>query len=460
MMERNHIPKTISLLIFSILGLSGVSSCQHYKPQNLESDSVASAFQFQSLNDPRVNDALDRKGLRNSVSNATAWKLFELQIAAEVLHPALERARVENAVSQTAIGVANALPPLSVSLDLQRASGVASPWTYGVIVDRLLDWGTRRKSRIEIAEIETERSLIVFAAQTWEIRAALTAAFVEWNALESRVKLQSQLQLSLSNWKETTERMLTLGEGNRMQIVTIEHELKQLELDKSKTKKRSSIAHANLARAIGLPEHALRDTVFESFEVGLPDLPQRATLENMALLRRPDVLSSFLDYAVSESNLRQEYSRQYPDLHLGPGYSYDQGQHKWIFGVGLSIPMNGNRASILKAKADRELAAARFSEHQSAVIGDISMAIAEYAGCVDQWHRSQVIKSNSEEQLFSQIQLLEAGIADRSQVIQTTIQWQREQLLSADLKTSAWSAYLKLQNAVGTQLPPFDATQQ
>ena len=41
------------------------------------------------------------------------------------------------------------------------------------------------------------------------------------------------------------------------------------------------------------------------------------------------------EYAVAEADLRVEITKQYPDLELAPGYSWDQGLHRWIAALAL-----------------------------------------------------------------------------------------------------------------------------
>ena len=45
----------------------------------------------------------------------------------------------------------------------------------------------------------------------------------------------------------------------------------------------------------------------------------------MALTHRADVLAALAEYAAAEALLRSEIAKQYPDIHLNPGYSFDTG---------------------------------------------------------------------------------------------------------------------------------------
>jgi outer membrane protein, heavy metal efflux system len=104
-----------------------------------------------------------------------------------------------------------------------------------------------------------------------------------------------------------------------------------------------------------------------------------AETRKIALLSRSDILGALADYAEAEDNLRLEIAKQYPDIHLGPAYQYDQGDNKWSLNVTLELPLlNHNGGPVAEAKARRRLAAAKFVELQSQVIGEIDRALANY----------------------------------------------------------------------------------
>jgi outer membrane protein TolC len=73
-----------------------------------------------------------------------------------------------------------------------------------------------------------------------------------------------------------------------------------------------------------------------------------------ALLSRADILASLSQYAASEAALQLEVAKQYPDVHLSPGYEFDQGDNKWSLGLTVTLPvLNQNRGGIAEAEARR-----------------------------------------------------------------------------------------------------------
>lgn len=79
------------------------------------------------------------------------------------------------------------------------------------------------------------------------------------------------------------------------------------------------------------------------------------------LTRNPKIELLRRSYEVSEQKLRLEIHKQYPDLTIGPGYEFDDGQSKIGLGFGIPIPFwNANIEGIARARADRDVARARF----------------------------------------------------------------------------------------------------
>jgi len=121
-----------------------------------------------------------------------------------------------------------------------------------------------------------------------------------------------------------------------------------------------------VTQAIGVPAAAL-STVNISLEWVLPketDLTS-SQLRRQALCGRPDVLTLLAEYAASQSALQLEIARQYPDVHLGTGYQWDQEENKWSLGLTVELPLlNRNEGPIAEAKAARLQAAARLEALQ------------------------------------------------------------------------------------------------
>jgi outer membrane protein TolC len=102
-------------------------------------------------------------------------------------------------------------------------------------------------------------------------------------------------------------------------------------------------------------------------------------MRSRALQSRADILVALAEYAASQSALQLEIAKQYPDVHLGPGYQFDQGDHKFSLALTAELPLlNQNQGPISQAEARRAEAAARFNALQARVITEIDRAVAMY----------------------------------------------------------------------------------
>src|SRR5262249_40443391 len=81
-----------------------------------------------------------------------------------------------------------------------------------------------------------------------------------------------------------------------------------------------------------------------------PETEHIGTLRDWAVVNRLTVRHALADYAVTEEALRLAVARQYPDITLGPGYSFDRGDHAVTLTSSLTIPLfHGERDAIGEA---------------------------------------------------------------------------------------------------------------
>lgn len=139
-------------------------------------------------------------------------------------------------------------------------------------------------------------------------------------------------------------------------------------------------------------------------------------------------------------------AKQYPDLHLGPGYAWNNGNagdNQWILGATLELPLlDQNQGPIAQAEAQRKLAAAKFAALQAQVCGQIDRALAGVRVAHEQMRTAnQLIAAESQQAKSAQAQL-EAGAGDRLDVLNA-------QLESANAAVTRLDNEEKLQSALG-----------
>ena len=82
-------------------------------------------------------------------------------------------------------------------------------------------------------------------------------------------------------------------------------------------------------------------------------------------------------YEAAQAALQLEVARQYPDLHLGPGYAWNEGENMWSLGLTLELPiLNQNQGPIAEAAARRSEAAAKLIALQAKVIHEVDSGVS------------------------------------------------------------------------------------
>jgi outer membrane protein TolC len=227
----------------------------------------------------------------------------------------------------------------------------------------------------------------------------------------------------------------------------------------------SDRARVQLANALGLPLRAL-DRVGCSFD-GLDQFPRDLTAPEVrrdAILNRADVRGALAEYAASQSALQLEIAKQYPDLHLNPGYELDQTDNKWSLGVTLDLPvLNQNQGPIAEAKAKRAETAAHFLTVQTTAVGEIDGALAGYRAALQQAATAKTLLDNLQKRLDSIRAQAQTGEVEPLAVASAEIEFSTDAKNRLDALVRAQQALGQLEDAVQSPLtlPPttLDATE-
>jgi len=167
------------------------------------------------------------------------------------------------------------------------------------------------------------------------------------------------------------EQRLAAGAASTTEVTAARLALIKTAADLNEARRLRIEARGLVAASLGLPAKAI-DGV--EFDYDLSPAPAPAAepaspeLRRQALQSRPDILAALAEYAATQSALQLEIARQYPDIHLGAGYQFDQGDSKWSLSITAEIPvLNRNQGPIAEAEARRAEAAARFIALQGRV---------------------------------------------------------------------------------------------
>ena len=274
----------------------------------------------------------------------------------------------------------------------------------------------------------------------------------EISGLERQVEVQSELTQLLSV-------LLANGEIPRPELTRAQISLDRGRLKWVDVQRQIADNRARLAAALGVPVRALQQAkISYGFLKRFPKAPSSSELRQKALLNRPDILSVLASYEAAQSALQLEIAKQYPDVNLGPGYSFDDSENKWTFGVSLTLPLlNQNQGPIAQARARRKQAAAAFTVLQAKIIEELDRSEAGYREMLLKLKTAEALDAAAKTQLnsarcafkegeTSRLALLSARLVfytDLLQRTQASYQAQQalgllEDALESPLSASAW----------------------
>jgi len=438
-------------LLLAGLAIVSFSACVRFNPRPLAASKAAADFESRSLSDSGLRVFLETNGVSGEWPRR-AWDLQALTLAAFYFSPELDVARAQWGTAQAALRTAGQRPnpTLSISPQYNTTTFTPSPWIAAINLDLPVETAGKRGHRIAKARHLSDAAKFNIAAVAWRVRAKLRQTMVELHAATEQEQLLSAQQAAQEENVKLLEAQLAAGAVSAAEVTRERIALDTTMLMLQDAKRLRSESRVTLAEVIGVPARAL-DTVDISF-AGLDRLPPDLDLQTarrQALLSRADILEALSEYAASEVALRMEIARQYPDIHLSPGYEYDQSDNKWGVGLAFELPsLNLNKGQIAEAEARRAECAARFNALQASVLAEIDRTFAAYSAATEKSAAAASLVANLEKQERLSRGRFEAGEVSRSEVIAAQVELAAARLACAAATAGAQQALTRLEEAL------------
>lgn len=451
------------VLLASAMAAAGLVGCVHYHAKPLAASRVASDFEGRSLTDAGLRAFLET----NQVSGEwprREWELESLTLAAFYFSPELDVARAQWATARAGLRTAGQSPNpmLSASPQYNATTVTPSPWVAAFNLDIPIETAGKRGHRIAQAGHLSEAAKLNVGSVAWQVRGKLRRALVDFYAAAEQERLLAAQQAAQEQNVKLLEGQLAAGAVSPAEVTRERIALDRTRLAAHDAKRQRAESRVAVAEAIGIPAGAL-DGV-EIACAGLDQAPpglDTPAARRQALLNRADVLAGLSEYAASEAALRLEVAKQYPDIHLNPGYEYDQGDNKWGVGLSLELPvLSQNQGPIAEAEARRTESAAKFNALQARVLAEIERGMAAYRAALEKSATADSLLVNLEKQERVLRGRFEAGDVSRSQVIAGQVELATARLARADAIASAQQALGQLEEALQSPvLLPTDTLQ-
>jgi len=368
------------LLTLVTLGL--LAGCMHYQPAPIAIADRTAA---------RMNASLDPAQLAATIRRIAPdapppQRLDRLALFAAMLDldPRIAKARAaiataaaEARASRHAVG-----PTFTLTSEYANDPATRSPWLLGGAVDLPLDLGGRRKARLDRADLDVTIARYDYAETLWSERMALRRALIDGEIARRQMDLGSATLALRDRQIAALERQAAVGQvpGAALSPYRALRAQELRALDDARA--RAVAARSAIAGVLSVSVSALAGAEFTwpGFDDPRPDPAGGISPAARAqgITGRADVLHALAAYDQAEADVRLEIAKQYPQISLGPGYTWERGLVKLPLAVNLALPtFDLNRAAIQAALARREEAGLAIEAAIAAAQAEIDAALVE-----------------------------------------------------------------------------------
>jgi len=441
--------------IISLLGVLFLAGCaaQRYRPAPIVAGASALRLQSRNLADSGLRLFVE-KNLGHPVSPwpPATWDLQALSLAALYFNPALDSARARVAGTEAALITAGARPNPTLSI----SPGVPTPYLLTLDFAIPIETAGKRGYRKQAARDLDQASRFDLADSAWTVTSGVRAALLNYILASQALDLFRSEETVRQEQANILEKILSAGEITRQSVDLARIELSKSHLAVSTTEGQIDEARAALAAAVGIPVAGLRGAQFSWPGLDNPPSAESLSAEEVqrdAVVNRLDIRRALAQYAAAEAGLQLEIAKQYPDINIGPGYTYEEKHSFFTMVASSTVPLfNRNQGPIAEAEARRTEAAAAFVERQAQVIARSERALAVYKGALKELAEAESLRKLQENQAQITQQAIRSGTDIRLSLDSVEIQVWLLARVRLDALARAQRALGELEDAVQSPL--------
>ena len=407
-------------IIFAGLICLVLAGCATYQPRPIKPVTLTATFEARSL----TSDELHAYFIQQRGHDAPAWPPQRwnrdmLTLAAFYYSPALDIARAQWGTAKAGVNVAGAVPNPILQLPFEYSSNSTAPgrpYTTGLALDIPIETAHKRGYRVDQSSHLSEATRLNIRNEAWKVRSQVRDAMLGMYGARERIAFLTQKVTDQQQILAMTQKRLAVGDASGPDVHQVMIALTQAQTDLMAAQGASQDANARLANVIGIPLSALQSVQLDLDEfVQTGTVPSSTEVQRTAIFNRADLQSSLAEYEATQAALQLEIAKQYPDIHIGLGYTYDVGTNKFGLGIpGITLPVfDQNQGEIAQAEAKRTEAAARTAALQDTIINDLDHALAHYQASLDALTVSSQRLTVARKQLESQETGFRIGAVDR-----------------------------------------------
>lgn len=366
-----------------IIGVLVTCGCARYHPRALDPPRLEREYRNRSLATEGLRAYVDSNVTPKPPEWPPAWLDLPLVTAvAFYYNPELDVARARVETAEAAVVTAGGRVNPSLNTGGGYSDNPESALVFHFDLAFTIETAAKRALRILQAQKLAEAARTELAETAWRVRSKMRGALLAHLFAARRLDLVQGEVAVRTESLELLKKRLEVGEVSRPDVTAAEIETSTATVALRTAAGQVVETRAALAAAVGVPIDALGALPVRWQEADAPPALDRLPLEKVqeaGLLHRADVRRSLLAYAAAEAALRLEVARQYPDIDLNPGYSFDEAHHKIAFGPAFALPVfSRNKGPIAEAEACRQEGAALFTALQAQAIAEMETSLARY----------------------------------------------------------------------------------
>jgi len=409
---------SLRVTLFAVL--LPTAGCYHYRPQPILPPALEQQYRSRSLGDQGLKEFVEAQPPEKPPSwPPSELNLDTLTIVAFYFNPDLDAARARLATAAGGVITASTRPNPSLSAGAGYTDAEGAPYALGFNLDWPVETAGKRGYRTQQAQNLAEAARISLAETAWQVRSRVRAALLDHLLASRELETFQHEESTRSETVNVFEKRLAEGDVSRPDVDIARTSLMLLQLNIQRAAGAVKETRVALEGALGLAPGALGGVALTWKSLETPPTEENLSLGNVqraGLLNRLDVQRLLAEYAASENALQLAAARQYPDVHITPGYSFGEGSiNTYTIGPSLLLPLlDRNKGPIAEAEGRRKEAGARFLGQQAKAIDEMGRSLALYRSAMSEFGdadtRLKTLLNDRERTVQRQI---DAGDADR-----------------------------------------------
>lgn len=461
-----------SLRAGSLVVLAALAGCATYVARPVDPLQTEVAFRQRSLSNPRLQAYLAANEPPETPTESGRVGLRTLTLIGLFYNPDIEAARERVDLASAAEITAGTIPNPTIMIGPTHETGLVGTAFLNAITgptfDIPIETAGKRSYRVAQARnLSAARSFDLLNAR-WLVRSKVRASLVAYLAATRTLALRQSEEGLQSALQAMLEKSLAAGQTAAPVVFSARAAALDARLAAKAADSAVIDAKSALAGALGVPVSAL-----DGIAINWPQfdrLPDHAGIlledaRKAGLLNRADLQAALANYAAAESSLQLEVAKQYPDIHLGPGYQYQEGANFYTIGLTVPLPLfDRNQGPIAEATARREQAATAFLTLQERAIQETDRALAQYASATTALADAEAALNLSRRQEHAAQRLLDTGQGNSLSLVAARLQRTRAERGRLDALLRSQTALGLLEDAVQrplsgeAPLPPIPLT--